>query len=86
MKRSAQCPELSSTETLENPWRKKPTTITKLWQRVEEEWTQIKAEQREQLVMSCDIRCAKVIQSKSLYASYSFLTTVTFQHFSFNHL
>ncbi len=70
MKWPAQCPELSSTENL---WKilgdkviaKKPTIVTELWKRVEEEWTKIKTEQCEQLVMSCGSRCAKSFKARA---------------------
>lgn len=75
MKWPAQSPDLNP---IENLWKilgdkvmaKKPTTVTELWKRLEEEWTKITPEQCERLVMSCGRRCAEVIQSKGLYTSY----------------
>ncbi len=64
MKWPAQSPDLN---LIENLWKiigdkvmaKKPTTVTKLWKRLEEKWTRM---QREKLVMSC---CAD--EPKSLH-------------------
>lgn len=71
----AQSPDLNP---IENLWKilgdkvmvKKPTTITELWRRLEEEWTKITPEQCERLVLSCGRRCAEVIHSRGLYTSY----------------
>ncbi len=75
MKWPAQSPDLNP---IENLWKiltdkvmaKKPTTVTELWKRLEEEWTKITPEQCERLVMSCGHRCPEVIQNNSLYTSY----------------
>ncbi len=56
MKCPAQSPDLN---LIENLWKildnivmaEKPTTVTELWKRVEEEWTKITAAQCEKLVM-----------------------------------
>ena len=75
MKWPAQSPDLNP---IENLWKilgdkvmaKKPTTVTELWKRLEEEWTKVTPEQCERLVMSCGRRCAEVIQNNGLYTSY----------------
>ena len=64
--------------TIEGLWKifgdkvmaKKPTTVTELWKRLNEEWTKINPEQCEKLVMSCGRRCVEVIKSKGLYTSF----------------
>ncbi len=64
----AQSPDLN---TIQNLWKilgnkvmaKKPTTVTKLWKRLEEDCTNITPVQSEKPVMSCSRRFAEVIQS-----------------------
>ncbi|KAI5085750.1 hypothetical protein C0J45_24213, partial [Silurus meridionalis] len=72
---SAQSPDLNPVENLwkilgDKVMAKKPTTVSELWRRLEEEWTIITPEQCERLVLFCGRRCAEVIQSRGLYTSY----------------
>lgn len=60
----------------------KPTTVTELWKRLEEEWTKITPEQCEKLVMYCSHRRVEVIERKGPYTFYKFLTAVTLKNFS----
>ena len=81
MKWPAKSPDLNPKENLwkilgDKVMAKKPNTVIKLWKRLQEEWTEIKPEQCEKLLMSCGHRCAQVIKSKGLYASNEFLNPI----------
>ncbi len=72
MKWPGQSPDLNPTEILsekngDKVMAKKPTTVTGLWNRVEEMCTKITPTHCERFVISCGCRCAEVTQSKGLY-------------------
>ncbi|KAI5103575.1 carbonic anhydrase-related protein 10 precursor [Silurus meridionalis] len=57
-------------------WPGKPTTVTELWRRLEEEWTKITPEQCERRVLSCGCRERKLCQALYSLAGRSFFEPV----------